>query len=63
MIKKWYSDRIINELISVPVLFWSQEYCYTHLDRGLLEIAGPTGLVTITSTSLQNSKSSSFYSY
>lgn len=47
-IKKWYTDRIVNQIITIPLLLWSQFYSYKKLDRGLLEILGPTTLNRIT---------------
>jgi NADH:ubiquinone oxidoreductase subunit 5 (subunit L)/multisubunit Na+/H+ antiporter MnhA subunit len=47
-IKKWYTDRVINQICGIPLLLWSKTYSYKKLDRGLLEILGPTSLVRIT---------------
>jgi NADH-ubiquinone oxidoreductase chain 5 len=55
LIKKWYSDRIINEAIATPILFFCQEYPYQRLDRGLLEIVGPTTISKGTNNILYSS--------
>ena len=43
--KKWYFDRIYNTFISQNALDLSYNYFYKTIDRGLLEKAGPTGLL------------------
>ena len=43
--KKWYFDRIYNTFISQNALDLSHNYFYKTIDRGLLEKAGPTGLL------------------
>lgn len=55
LIKKWYSDRLVNELISINILKFSLEYPYTRLDRGLLEFIGPTTLSKTTTNVLYTS--------
>jgi NADH:ubiquinone oxidoreductase subunit 5 (subunit L)/multisubunit Na+/H+ antiporter MnhA subunit len=55
LIKKWYSDRLVNELISINVLKFSLEYPYTSLDRGLLEFVGPTTISKTTTNILYTS--------
>lgn len=47
-IKKWYTDRLVNHILTIPLLLWSKTYSYKKLDRGLLEILGPTSLTRIT---------------
>ncbi len=42
LLKKWYSDRFINEIILLSILNFCKLYIYLKLDRGLLEIFGPT---------------------
>lgn len=42
LLKKWYTDRIINEIVCMFFLNFSKNYSYNKLDRGLLEIFGPT---------------------
>lgn len=55
LIKKWYSDRLVNELISINLLKFSLDYSYTSLDRGLLEFVGPTTISKVTTNILYNS--------
>jgi NADH-ubiquinone oxidoreductase chain 5 len=42
LIKKWYSDRLVNETISLFFLKICNLYTYKKVDRGLLELFGPT---------------------
>ena len=42
LIKKWYSDRLINETLPLNFLKICNIYAYKQVDRGLLEIIGPT---------------------
>jgi NADH-ubiquinone oxidoreductase chain 5 len=42
LIKKWYSDRLINQTISLNFLKVCNTYAYKKIDRGLLEMFGPT---------------------
>lgn len=55
LIKKWYSDRFVNEIISINVLKFCQEYPYKRLDRGLLEFIGPTTVSRLTTNLLYSS--------
>lgn len=43
--KKWYFDRIYNEIISQSSLNFSYHYTYKTIDRGILEKYGPSGIV------------------
>jgi len=43
--KKWYFDRIYNTFLSQKSLNLSYNYFYITIDRGLLEQAGPNGLL------------------
>lgn len=43
--KKWYFDRIYNEIVSQKALDSSYNYFYKTIDRGLIEKIGPFGLV------------------
>ncbi len=47
--KKWYIDKLYNELIIQHVLSSGYGFSYKAIDRGFLEVFGPTGL----SSSLQ----------
>jgi len=42
LLKKWYSDRFVNEVFGISFLNFCKAYVYKDLDRGLLEIVGPT---------------------
>lgn len=42
VIKKWYSDRFVNEFFGLIFLQFCNQYAYKKIDRGLLEIFGPT---------------------
>lgn len=42
LIKKWYSDRLLNEGFGLNFLWFCNNYAYKKLDRGLLELFGPT---------------------
>jgi hypothetical protein len=42
LIKKWYSDRLVNETIGLSFLKFCNNYAYKKIDRGLLEVFGPT---------------------
>lgn len=44
LLKKWYTDRLVNELFVLSFLKKSKLYFYHRLDRGLLEIMGPTSI-------------------
>jgi NADH-ubiquinone oxidoreductase chain 5 len=44
--KKWYFDRIYNQLLSQSFLSLSYNYFYKNVDRGLVELVGPTGIIT-----------------
>jgi len=42
--KKWYIDKLYNELIIQHVLSSGYQFSYKAIDRGFLEVFGPTGL-------------------
>jgi proton-translocating NADH-quinone oxidoreductase chain L len=44
LLKKWYTDRLVNEVLSASVLTFAKKYPYNSLDRGFLEIFGPTAI-------------------
>jgi NADH-ubiquinone oxidoreductase chain 5 len=46
--KKWYFDRIYNEIITQKFLNLSYFYTYKNIDRGLLETFGPSGIINFT---------------
>ena len=43
--KKWYFDRIYNEIITQKFLDISYIHTYKNIDRGVLEIFGPSGII------------------
>jgi proton-translocating NADH-quinone oxidoreductase chain L len=43
--KKWFFDRIYNQLIGQNILYIAYKYTYVIFDRGVLEIFGPFGIV------------------
>ena len=55
LLKKWYSDRFVNEVVSTSILAFAKKYPYNMVDRGLLEILGPTALARGTSNVLYSS--------
>ena len=56
LLKKWYSDRFVNEVIGLSFLNFCKSYVYIKLDRGLLEIFGPTLTSQIIKDYEQNNK-------
>ena len=49
LLKKWYSDRFINQIFTLFFLKISKSYMYNSLDRGLLELIGPFTISNIVS--------------
>ena len=45
LVKKWYFDRIYNEIFVQSVLYFSYDFVYKDLDRGLIERMGPLGVI------------------
>ena len=45
--KKWYFDRVYNEIITQNFLNLSYFYTYKNIDRGILEVFGPSGIINI----------------
>lgn len=43
--KKWYFDTVYNNYVVLPALSFGNNYTFKNLDRGLIELFGPTGLV------------------
>jgi NADH:ubiquinone oxidoreductase subunit 5 (subunit L)/multisubunit Na+/H+ antiporter MnhA subunit len=41
---KWYFDVVYNRLINQPLLETSYQYVFKSIDKGVLEVYGPTGL-------------------
>nr|YP_009092497.1 NADH dehydrogenase subunit 5 [Cyanoptyche gloeocystis]AIM52083.1 NADH dehydrogenase subunit 5 [Cyanoptyche gloeocystis] len=55
--KKWYFDKIYNEIIAQYISMMGYHYTFKTLDRGIIEIIGPFG---IADTFIKISKSTSF---
>lgn len=47
LVHKWYFDFIYNELIAKNFLYVAYEICFKVLDKGFVELLGPTGLTTL----------------
>ena len=45
LVKKWYFDRIYNEIFVQSILYFSYDFVYKDLDRGLIERMGPLGVI------------------
>lgn len=45
LVKKWYFDRIYNEIFVQNILYFSYDFIYKDLDRGLIERLGPLGVI------------------
>ena len=54
--KKWYFDRIYNQIIGQNVLNSGHFFLYQSIDRGLIENFGPYGIVNFVKYSLENIK-------
>jgi proton-translocating NADH-quinone oxidoreductase chain L len=64
--RKWYFDRLYNEIIGQSSLNISYHFSYKNLDRGIIEKFGPSGIVsTIISVinTLNNLQSGYIYHY
>jgi NADH:ubiquinone oxidoreductase subunit 5 (subunit L)/multisubunit Na+/H+ antiporter MnhA subunit len=46
--KKWYFDRVYNQVIVQGALNKGYQFFYQDVDRGLIEQFGPSGIVNIT---------------
>jgi proton-translocating NADH-quinone oxidoreductase chain L len=45
--KKWYFDKIINELLVAPILNVGYQVCFKFIDQGVLQIFGPVGSMKV----------------
>lgn len=45
--KKWFIDRIYNQILVQNFLKFAYKYTYQNVDRGFLEIFGPMGLLVL----------------
>lgn len=63
---KWHFDYIYNHLIVKPLLKFSNTITYKMLDRGLIELIGPQGIINTLSkatTNISNIQSGIIYNY
>lgn len=44
--RKWFFDKIYNELVAQNVLQFAYKHTYQNIDRGIIEFLGPHGLAT-----------------
>lgn len=44
--RKWFFDKIYNYFLAHRVLTWGYTHAYQNIDRGIIELLGPTGLWT-----------------
>lgn len=51
--RKWYFDRLYNQILGQSILDLAYKYTYKGIDRGLLETLGPTG-ITFSFLSISN---------
>jgi len=56
--QKWHFDNIYNNYIRKPILYIRYHHTYLHMDRGVLETFGPTGLIHFFSSFILPSTSS-----
>jgi NADH-ubiquinone oxidoreductase chain 5 len=64
--KKWFFDKVYNEVIGQFFLNAAYHYTYKQIDRGLIESVGPFGLTNLVSqlaTSLRILQTGFFYHY
>ena len=64
--RKWYFDRMYNQFIGQTALYYSYEFSYKDMDRGLIESIGPSGLIDMiknTSTSIQGIQTGNIFHY
>ena len=64
--RKWYFDRVYNQLIGQQSLNISYNFSYKSLDRGIIEKLGPSGIISsirYTINHLNNLQSGQIYHY
>ena len=62
--KKWFFDKLYNELINQKAFNWGYSVSYKLIDRGVLEMLGPQGLSSaVLKTSYKTHKMQSFSLY
>ena len=45
--RKWYFDKVYNEIISQNILNIAYKHTYQNIDRGIIEFFGPNGISTL----------------
>lgn len=46
--KRWFFDKIYNDFIGIPMLNFGYNVTYKTLDKGIIEIIGPYGIIGLT---------------
>jgi proton-translocating NADH-quinone oxidoreductase chain L len=54
---KWYFDTVYNRLINQPLLTWAYNISFKALDKGIIELFGPTGFGKLTFTAAKRTVS------
>ena len=55
--RKWYFDRLYNQMIGQNILSLGYSYSYKDIDRGIIEALGPSGVINTTREIFNNIKS------
>ena len=42
--RKWFFDKLYNYIFAHNILVWGYKQAYQNIDRGVLELCGPTGI-------------------
>jgi len=64
--RKWYFDRFYNQIIGQNVLYYSYFFSYQNIDRGIIEILGPSSItnnIRSSYTSIKDYQSGSIFHY
>jgi NADH-ubiquinone oxidoreductase chain 5 len=51
--RRWFFDRVYNDMVRQPLLHAGHHVTYTLVDRGVIELAGPLGLARALQSQLQ----------
>ena len=43
--RKWYFDRLYNEILGQNIISFSYTFSYKDIDRGIIEILGPSSMI------------------
>jgi len=54
--RKWYFDRLYNQMIGQNILSLGYSYSYKDIDRGIIEALGPSGVINTTREIFNNIK-------